>query len=78
MKTNTAIIGGDVTGNIGSCSVVATDISTSLMYQKTVAVNSCTGIVVSESPEYLGAGAIIPLIIFGILFFVALISWITQ
>ncbi len=76
--TQTAIVGGNVSGNIGSCSVIATDMSTSLMYQKTVAVNSCTGAVVSESPEYIGAGGAISLVVFGILGFVALISWIIR
>lgn len=75
---NTAIIGGNVTGNIGSCSVVSTDISTSMMYQKTVAVNSCTGEVVSQSQEYIGVGGSMSIIIFGILSFVTLIAWLVR
>lgn len=78
MKTNTAIVGGNVTGNIGSCSVVSTDINTSFMYQKTVAVNSCTGVIVSESPEYMGVGAGLSMVFTGILFFMMCMAWILN
>lgn len=45
----TLIVGGSVSGNVGSCEVKSTDIKISSWSYRTIAVNSCTGQVVSES-----------------------------
>jgi hypothetical protein len=48
----TVLVGGDVTGNIGSCEVKSSNFSVSSFYTETVAVNSCTGEVVSQNIYY--------------------------
>jgi len=65
--TQTAIVGGNVSGNIGSCKIEATNITTSFTHQRTVAVNSCTGDIINDSGEYLNFGIILTITAFSII-----------
>lgn len=80
MKTNTAIVGGNVTGNIGSCKIESTGVDVSSFYKYTVAVNSCTGEVVSKSEVYFDSSwLVIPVLVFTIIFsLIAGIKWATY
>lgn len=48
----TVVVGGSVEGNIGSCKVEYTSIPVSSFYKNTVAVNSCSGEVISQNTWY--------------------------
>lgn len=69
MKTNTIVGGENITGNIGSCSVVATktQVDNSFFTERylSIAVNSCTGKTVSQSEyqTYEGVWMIIPIVL---------------
>ena len=56
-KTNVIVGGSNVNGNIGSCEIKSDNFSTSSWRTQTVAVNSCTGEIVS-SKEYFDVGVI--------------------
>lgn len=48
-KKNIVIGGGNVSGNIGSCSIQSTDVPLSSWSYQTIAVNSCTGEIVASN-----------------------------
>lgn len=74
-----AVVGGEVTGNIGSCSVVSTNITVSSFYKETVAVNSCTGQVVADNIWYYWSYVAVPVTIFVIICgFASFIKWLTD
>lgn len=80
MEKPTVVVGGSVSGNIGSCEIKTTDINLSTVYKQTVAVNSCNGKVISKSEPYVGLetvflGLIISVIALG-LFLGALLTMI--
>lgn len=53
MTQNTpVVVGGNIEGNIGSCDVKSTYINIDSWHKQTMAVNSCTGQVVYQSPIY--------------------------
>lgn len=63
-KTNNLVVAGGVNGNIGSCSIVSTNISKGAFTVETMAVNSCTGEIVSHTDAYFDSSWIaIPVII---------------
>lgn len=49
---STVVVGGAVEGNIGSCEVKSTSVSLDSWHTQTLAVNSCTGEVVSNNSYY--------------------------
>lgn len=61
-KTN-VVVGGSVSGNIGSCQVNSTDVQKDLLHVETMAVNSCTGQVVADYIHLDGILILIVLII---------------
>ena len=50
--TNTLVSSPNITGNIGSCKVDSQTYSLSSFYKETVAVNTCTGEIVSRTTWY--------------------------
>lgn len=48
MTNPTVVVGGTVSGNVGSCSVVATDISVNPFMTRSIGVNSCSGEIVAD------------------------------
>lgn len=48
----TVIDGAGVSGNIGSCEVKSTNVYADSWHTQVIAVNSCTGQVVYQSPVY--------------------------
>ena len=46
------VTGGNVEGNIGSCEIKSTPVSADSWHTQVVAVNSCTGQVIYQSPIY--------------------------
>lgn len=64
-KTNVIVGSPNIEGNIGSCEIKSTNISTSAFYVKTIAVNSCNGAIVAENGPYFDSTWIaIPIILF--------------
>lgn len=63
--TNTNVIASspNISGNIGSCEVKSTDVSVTTFQVNTIAVNSCTGEIVSQHQYYDWTWILIPLII---------------
>jgi hypothetical protein len=50
--TNTLVNSENIVGNIGSCEVKSNTYALSSFYKETVAVNSCTGEIVSDTTWY--------------------------
>ncbi len=77
MKENKIIVAGGVNGNIGDCKVNSESMYLDSFHLRTIAVNSCTGEIVSDSGAYFD---VIPFLFFGafVLFSVFLITLITQ
>lgn len=48
MDNTKLVVGGNVSGNIGSCEVNSTDVSKDFFHVETMAVNSCTGQIVAD------------------------------
>lgn len=63
------IVGGNVSGNVGSCEVKSTDVKHSFFKIETVAVNSCSGQIVADNTytDWFGVA------LFGVLLFAAFI-----
>jgi hypothetical protein len=72
--TNTLVNSENIVGNIGSCEVKSTTYALSSFYKETVAVNSCTGEIVSDTTWYDYSYVYMPLmvIVLVVLFFSAL------
>lgn len=51
-KTNVIASSPNLVGNLGSCSVVSTNVSINSFYTETIAVNSCTGDIVSQNTYF--------------------------
>lgn len=62
-QTPTVVVGGSVEGNIGSCEVKTTSISKSSFYTQTIAVNSCSGEIVSNNTFYDWSYVYFPLVL---------------
>lgn len=54
----TLIVGGNVSGNVGSCEVKSDFYKVSFFKEETVAVNSCTGEIVAQN-IYLNGASIV-------------------
>lgn len=48
MPSPTVVVGGPVNGNIGSCQVNPATYKVDLLHSETIAVNSCSGVVVAD------------------------------
>lgn len=70
MSTPVVVSSGNITGNIGSCSITSQDISVSSWTMETVAVNSCTGVVVADNTYFAWGNLILVVvaILVGIMF----------
>lgn len=51
-STNVVAVSPGISGNVGSCSIISTDISVNTFYIQSEAVNSCTGQLVFQSEPY--------------------------
>lgn len=80
MKDNTTNVipianGSGINGNIGSCQVNSTDVTTSFLYTTTIAMNSCNGTIISEN-TYINQGWIaIPIVLFIMIFIGFCVYW---
>jgi len=52
MQTTNLVSTPNITGNIGSCEIKSDTFSKNSFYSTTVAVNSCTGEIVSQNTYY--------------------------
>lgn len=48
MAQPTVVVGGTVSGNVGSCSVQTSDIQVDLFHVRSIGVNSCSGGIVGD------------------------------
>lgn len=66
----TVVVGGTVSGNVGSCSIVETDVRVDWIHIRSMGVNSCTGGVVADYTYLDGFGGTILAVLgtFGIIF----------
>lgn len=48
-NTNVLVGGSNVSGNIGSCEIKSDNVSIDYWHYKAIAVNSCTGNIISEN-----------------------------
>ena len=63
MTTNNIVSTPNITGNIGSCEIKTSSMSVSSFYTQTMAVNSCTGEIVSQQTYYDYSYVYFPLVI---------------
>lgn len=70
MSAPIVVSSGNITGNVGSCSITSQDISVSSWTTETVAVNSCTGAIVADNTYFSWGNLILTVIaiLFGIMF----------
>lgn len=57
----TLLVGGNVTGNVGSCEVKSDYYSVSFFKEQTTAVNSCTGQIIAQN-TYISGFSILALL----------------
>ena len=69
----TVVVGGAVTGNVGSCEIKSTQTYVSSFYTRTMAINSCTGEVVNDNTYYDWSYIYFPSVVIVIIFVVALV-----
>ncbi len=71
MKTNTLVSSPNIEGNIGSCAIQSTNIPLDSWHTQTIAINSCTGKVVSQTSYFEWGGT---LLVGAIILFILLIG----